>query len=176
MHLQAARTMSASQSGFYGRVGAIPLAHEVRAAARCDVPVLLSGHREAVEALAYRIHTFSNWRYGPFGVVDCSAPERMIEALLFNGGHELDAPVMLRPRADRRRNGGTVLLQDVGKLSIGFQAMLAERLSEIRGLGKREGSSRRLIAATAEALWPRVEAGTFNDRLFYRLNVMHLVV
>ena len=176
MHLQEARTMAPSQSGFYGRAGMSPQAREVRAAARCDVPVLLTGRREAVEALAYRIHTFSTWRYGPFSVVDCSAPERLIEALLFNGGHVVDSPVMLRPRPDRRRNGGTVLLQDVGKLSLDFQAMLADRLSEIRGLGKLEGSTRRLIASTAEALWPRVEAGTFDDRLFYRLNVMHLVV
>ena len=176
MHLQEARTMAASQSGFYGRAGTSPQAREVRTAARCDVPVLLTGRREAVEALAYRIHTFSHWRYGPFSVVDCSAPERMIEALLFNGGHDLDSPVMLRPRPDRRRNGGTVLLQDVGKLSIVFQSMLAGRLSEIRGLGKHEGTTRRLLASTAEALWPRVEAGTFDDRLFYRLNVIHLVV
>ena len=146
MHLQEARTMAPSQSGFYGRAGTSPQAREVRAAARCDVPVLITGRREAVEAL------------------------------LFNGGHVVDSRVMLRPRADRRRNGGTVLLQDVGKLSIDFQAMLADRLSEIRGLGKHEGSTRRLIASTAEALWPRVETGTFDDRLFYRLNVMHLVV
>ena len=176
MPLQEARTMAASASGWYGRVAPTVRAREVRAAAHCDVPVLLTGRREAVEALAYRIHTFSHWRFGPFSVIDCSAPERMVECLLFNGGREMGSPIVLRPRPDRRRTAGTVLLQDVEKLSLGFQAMLAERLFEIRGFGKNESSNRRLIASTAEALWPRVEAGTFNDRLFYRLNVMHLMV
>ena len=176
MHLQETRTMAASQGEWSGRVAPTLQSRDVRAAAHCDVPVLLTGRREAVEALAYRIHSFSSRRYGAFSVVDCSAPERMVECLLFNGGRDVDSAIILRPRRDRRRNGGTVLLQDIGKLSLGFQAMLAERLNEIRGIGKNEASSRRLIASTAEALWPRVEAGTFNDRLFYRLNVMHLVV
>jgi DNA-binding NtrC family response regulator len=176
MPLQEARKMMPSHSEWSGRVAPSLQTRDVRAAARCDVPVLLTGRREAVEALAYRIHSFSNRRYGPFSVVDCSAPERLVECLLFNGGREIDSPVVLRPRLDRRGNGGTVLLQDIGKLSLGFQAMLAERFGEIRGLGKHEATTRRMIASTAEALWPRVEAGTFDDRLFYRLNVMHLVV
>ncbi len=146
---------------------------ELRAAAQSDVCVLLTGRKDAVESLAYRIHSLSAWRFGPFSVIDCAAPEHVVRSRLFYGYDPVSA---LRPTPDRRRNGGTVLLHDVGKLSTTFQVMLAEVLSEIRAENSRLGSSRRVLASTTEPLWPRVEAATFDDRLFYRLNVIQLEV
>ena len=146
---------------------------ELRAAVQSDACVLLTGEREAVETLAYRIHSLSAWRHGPFAVIDCGGSEELVRSRLFN---EHDPVATLRPRPDRRKCGGTVLLYDVAKLSSTFQAMLAEFLSEIRAENDRNGSGRRVIASTPEPLWPRVEAGTFNDRLYYRLNVIQISV
>ena len=144
---------------------------EVRAAAQTDACVLLTGTRAAVEALAYRIHSLSAWRFGPFAVIDCAASEDVIQSRLLGQYNRADA---LRRRPDRRRSGGTALLHDVGKLSATFQAMLAELLSEIRAENNRNGTGRRVITSATEPLWPRVQAGTFDDRLFYRLNVIQL--
>lgn len=166
--------MALSSGNGYRRAAAQVLdEREVRAASQTDACVLLMGQREAVEALAYRIHSLSAWRYGPFTVIDCAAPEHVVRSRLFMG---CDPAGPLRPRADRRRSGGTALLHDVGKLSTTFQVMLAELLSEIRAENNRNGTGRRVIASTTEPLWPRVQSATFDDRLFYRLNVMQLTV
>jgi DNA-binding NtrC family response regulator len=54
------------------------------------------------------------------------------------------------------------------------QARIADRLVTLSE--KRLGASRRLMASTSEPLLPRVLDGTFDDRLFYRLNVIHFVL
>ncbi len=172
MHLQEAQSLHASGNGCHRGTPTLQ-DRELRAATESDVCVLLTGQKDAAEALAYRIHRLSAWRFGPFSAIDCAAPEQLVMARLFNG---YDPRGPLRPRPDRRRNGGTVLLQEVGKLSTTYQVMLAELLSELRAENNRNGTGRRVIASTTEPLWPRVEAATFDDRLFYRLNVIHMAV
>jgi two-component system nitrogen regulation response regulator NtrX len=131
-------------------------------AAQSGAPVLLTGKKDAVEALAYRIHILSEWRYGPFIVVDCGWPEERVEAVTYLNS--------------RHGQGGTVLLQEVGRLSGWFQSVLADRLASIHQTGRGERFARRLIASTSEPLLPRVNDGTFDDRLYYRLNVVHIVL
>ena len=69
---------------------------------------------------------------------------------------------------------GTLLLQDIGSLDFREQAWLADWLT---GAGDDDpGPATRVMASSAEPLFPRVLAGTFDDRLFYRLNVLQFIV
>jgi DNA-binding NtrC family response regulator len=146
-------------------------------AVQSDVCVLLTGPHQAVEALAYRIHSLSGWRHGPFITVNCGWPEAALEHRLFGAlNDEADAPRVSAGPTLRLAQAGTVLLQEVGRLSSPFQARLADRLSELRGHGGYARCRRRVMASTSEVLLPRVLDGTFNDQLFYRLNAIHLVV
>jgi DNA-binding NtrC family response regulator len=147
---------------------------ELTSAVRSDACVLLTGKKDAVRAVARRIHILSGWRQGPLTIVDCGWPEKMVERVLSEAfaetGSAAGEPHM------RPAQAGAVLLQDVRRLSPSFQSRLAERLVQWRGK-RQTGSSRcRLMASTSEPLLPRVLDGTFDDRLYYRLNVIHLVV
>ncbi len=147
---------------------------DLASAARADACVLLSGRKDAARSMAYRIHSLSGWRFGAFTVVDCTRPESEIESLLF-GPPVDDAGSLAAPHA-RLAQDGTVLLQEVGRLSRPFQNRIAEWLMGTREIGARRHPRRRLMAGSSEPLLLRVLAGTFDDQLFYRLNVIHLVV
>jgi DNA-binding NtrC family response regulator len=124
--------------------------------------------------VARRIHRLSGWREWPFTIVDCGWPEDVVERALFSVFTQPELSTVREP--PRPAQMGTVLLQDVWQLSPTTQARLADRL--VHMCGKRlPGRSRwRLMASSSESLLPRVIDGTFDDRLFYRLNVIHLVV
>jgi DNA-binding NtrC family response regulator len=71
--------------------------------------------------------------------------------------------------------GGTLFLMDVDEMPANVQGVLIELLA---GLQRTRGPSAavRLISGTTVSLFGRVAGGSFSDRLFYRLNVLHLVV
>jgi DNA-binding NtrC family response regulator len=71
---------------------------------------------------------------------------------------------------------GTLLLRDVGRLSLTFQVRLADALGELRAHSTHRRVRRRVMASTSGSLLDRVNDGTFDARLFYRLNVIHLVL
>jgi len=147
---------------------------DLMTAVRTDACVLLTGKEDAVRALAYRIHSLGGWRHGPFTIVDCSWPGETVERVLFGLLSETESSTAQEP-CTRLAQAGTVLLQNIGRLAPTEQSRIAERL--VHFCGKRPGSSRRrLIASTSEPLLPRVLDGTFDDRLFYRLNVIHVVI
>jgi len=143
---------------------------------RTDVPLLIQGGAGAAEAFARRMHGLGGWRHGPFVVVDCGWPDRLLESRLF-GALRLDdeVPEGDQPRA-RPVQEGMVLLRDVGRLGAGLQMRLADRLNELRAHSGRRRFRRRLIASTDAPLLPRVSAGTFDACLYYRLNVMHVIL
>jgi DNA-binding NtrC family response regulator len=149
------------------------LEHEINMAARSAAPVLLTGSVEAAQALAYRIHTASGWRYGPFVTVDCAAVASvgtsLFEAVFPGHSRSEEGPVL------QLAQQGTVLLQEIGRLSRPMQEMLAERLTEAITNRPPGRTCRRVIASTSEPLLERVENGTFDDRLYYRLNLIHLM-
>ncbi len=150
---------------------------EVLGAAQTDACVLFTGKGDAVEALAQRIHNLSGWRYGPFLSVDCAWSEATLESRLF--GALLDDDMLLPPRSQpqpRLSQEGTLFLQEVGRLSPASQARLADHLAELRMHGGGRRVRRRVMASSSETLLDRVNAGTFDARLFYRLNVIHLVL
>ena len=68
---------------------------------------------------------------------------------------------------------GTIFLYEVGKLGLSLQARLADALGS-GGPGKtRRRLRKRVVASSSVSLLDRVMAGTFDDRLFYRLNAIH---
>ena len=148
---------------------------DLSSAVRSDACVLFTGKRDAAEAVAYRIHSLSGWRHGPFTVVDCARPEETVEPALFGGFTDTGSSAVREPHP-RLAQAGTVLLQDVWRLGPTEQQRLADRLVSMTGEGPQRRSRRRLMASSSEPLLPRVLDGTFDDRLYYRLNVIHVVI
>ena len=153
-------------------VSELDLSHAVRS----DACVLFTGDEETAELLARRVHVLSGWRQGPFVPVDCSQPTERLASHLFEllnvrGSGRLDAP---RPAPSQ---SGTIFLRDVGRLPWPLQLLLADRLAVLRtGPGKPRRIRRRVISSTPVPLVDRVEEGTFDGSLYYRLNVIHLVI
>ena len=148
---------------------------ELASAVRSDACVLFTGRKETVQAVAHRIHNLSGWRQGPFTIVDCAGSEEALESELFGVFADTD-PSSARQPFPRLAQAGTILLQDVWRLPLEVQHRLADQLVHLRRKRLRGRSTRRLMASSSEPLLPRVLDGTFDDRLFYRLNVIHVVI
>ena len=154
---------------------AVPLVDEceLALAAANAASVLFTGPVH-VRALALRIHSLSGWRSGPFHAVDCGASESVLERELFSVlGADLAAPRVHSP-SEALLQAGTLFLDDIGKLRADAQARLRDLLAD-RGREPLHRPQRRIMASTSEPLLPRVAAGTFDDHLFYRLNVIHFI-
>ncbi|HYT75001.1 MAG TPA: sigma 54-interacting transcriptional regulator [Vicinamibacterales bacterium] len=144
-------------------------------AAQVDVSILFTGSADAVK-LARRIHAVSGWRWGPFLMVDCAWPAPTLDQRLFD---------VLRPNSEAVAAGelqlrllqpGTIFLHEVGKLGRPLQVRLADALASSSLAGERRRPRYRIMASTSESLLHRVAAGTFDDHLFYRLNMLHVVL
>lgn len=133
------------------------------------------------ELVARAIHSRSK-RTGPFVAVNCGAiPENLLESELF--GHKKGA--FTDASADRRglfeeAHGGTLFLDEIGELPLSLQVKLLRVLEDERV--RRLGDSRdvqvdvRILAASHRDLSAEVKAGRFREDLFYRLNVLTIVV
>jgi len=142
------------------------------AACRTDATILFTGVSDVAESIARAIHESSGWRSGPFIVVDCTRQDPDLDALL-TSLLSWDSGVELRKIRALPSQQGIVFFRGVEKLSLSAQIMVADWLARVRPSGKL-GPRRRVIASTREALLPRVIAGTFDDRLYYRLSVIHI--
>ena len=151
--------------------------------AATDSSVLVLGETGVgKELLARRIHARSLRREHPMVVVDPTAiPETLVESELF--GHEKGAFT----GADRQKAGrlelahnGTLFIDEVGEIPMSIQVKLLRALQEktmIRvGGTKTLTTNFRLIAATNRNLAAEVEAGRFREDLYYRLNVIPIVL
>src|SRR5690349_13333107 len=152
-------------------VPAIDLSHAVRS----DACVLFTGDEKTAETLARRLHELSGWRQGPFVPVDCCQPADYVECQL---GQLLD--VESKPSDTpwpTPAQSGTIFLRDVGRLPLPVQLRLSDRLAAIRTApGQPRRIRRRVISSTPTPLVDCVEQGTFDGSLYYRLNVIHLVI
>jgi len=148
-----------------------------------DTTVLLLGETgTGKELLANAIHERSARRQRPLVKVNCAAiPPALVESELF--GHEKGAftgAQALRIGRFELADGGTILLDEIGDLSLDLQAKLLRVLQE--GEFERVGSSRtrrvdvRVIAATHRDLSRAMAEGRFREDLFYRLNVFPIFV
>ncbi|KJS50733.1 sigma 54-interacting transcriptional regulator [Desulfosporosinus sp. BICA1-9] len=153
--------------------------------AQTDATVLLLGESGVgKEVLSRVIHNTSNRAArGSFIQINCGAiPENLLESELF--GYEHGAFTGANPHGKpgmfELAHLGTLLLDEIGDLSASLQVKLLRVLQEqeVYRLGgtKPIKLDVRIIAATNRNIWERVQAGTFREDLFYRLNVLPIEV
>ena len=148
-----------------------------------NATVLIEGETgTGKELIARMIHNNSPRAQQPFVPVDCgSIAPSLIESELFG------ALKGAYTGADRDRmgvfeaaNNGTVFLDEIGDLELGFQLNLLRFLQEkeVRPLGSARGKKVdvRVIAATNRDLQKMVEEGKFREDLWYRLNVVRIIL
>ena len=155
----------------------------VRKIAPTEATVLITGESgTGKEMIAREIHFQSNRKDKPFIPINCAAiPKELIESELF--GHVKGA--FTGAIKDKRgkfvlAEGGTILLDEIGELSIDLQAKLLRVIQErtIEPVGS-EGTIEidvRLLAATNIDLKEQILKGGFREDLFYRLNVIPLAI
>jgi len=148
-----------------------------------NATVLLEGETgTGKEMIARMIHNNSSRAHQPFVPVDCgSIAPSLLESELFG------ALKGAYTGADRDRmgvfeaaNNGTVFLDEIGDLELGFQLNLLRFLQEkeIRPLGSPRGKKVdvRVVAATNRDLQKMVDQGKFREDLWYRLNVVRIIL
>jgi two-component system response regulator AtoC len=134
------------------------------------------------ELVARAIHRRSSRRNAPFVAVNCGAiPENLLESELF--GHRRGA--FTDASADRvglfeQAHQGTLLLDEIGELPLALQVKLLRVLQEetIRRVGDSKDIrvDVRILAATHRDLMSETQAGRFREDLFYRINVLPLLI
>ena len=147
------------------------------AAARDSIVLICGESGSGKDYVAQWIHSHSRRASGPFFAINCAAlPHELAESELF--GHESGAFTGARGRKRgllELAEGGTLLLNEIGELSLALQAKLLTFLdtkSFLRVGGEKSiHINARLIAATHRNLDEEVAAGRFLPALFYRLNV-----
>jgi len=145
--------------------------------------VLVSGESGVGKELVARaLHHRSTRRGGPFVAVNCGAiPENLLESELF--GHKKGAftdAVQDRRGLFEEADGGSLFLDEIGELPLSLQVKLLRVLEEEKI--RRVGDVRdikidvRIITATHRDLPAETKAGRFREDLFYRLNVLPILV
>jgi len=146
-----------------------------------DINILILGETgTGKELFAHTIHGASKRRNGPFVAVDCSMlAENLIESELF--GHEKGAftgAFTTRIGRFELAQGGTLFLDEIGNLPVEFQAkllrVLQERCMERVGGRKNIRLDVRVISATNVNPKSAIQAGTFRQDLYYRLQGMSI--
>ena len=143
-----------------------------------DTTVLVLGESGTGKEVAARaIHARSARRSKPFVAINCGAiPPDLLESELF--GHEKGAftgALTQRKGRFEMADGGTLLLDEIGDMSLPMQVkllrVLQERSFERVGGGQTIHCDVRVIAATHRNLEEQIAKGLFREDLFYRLNV-----
>ncbi|HRP27525.1 MAG TPA: sigma-54 dependent transcriptional regulator [Burkholderiaceae bacterium] len=170
-----------------GMAGQSQAVQQVRAliekVARSMAPVLVSGESgTGKELVARAVHETSPRGAGPFVAVNCSAiPEHLLEAEFF--GYRKGA---FTGAADDREgffqaaNGGTLFLDEIGDLPLAMQSKLLRVIQEraVRPVGAvaELPVNVRILSATHKDLAAEVQAQRFRQDLYYRLNVIQIIV
>ena len=151
--------------------------------AATDSTVLVNGESGTGKELAARaIHLISRYQERPFVSINCGAvPDSLLESELF--GHmrgSFTGAVADKKGMFEVAEGGVLFLDEVGEMSPMTQVKLLRALQDkkIRRVGGTEEIpvDIRIIAATNQDLKRKIEEGKFREDLFYRLNVLSLVM
>ena len=159
----------------------IRLENILKRIAPLDSTVLITGPTgSGKEMVARRLHELSG--RNAFLAVNCAAlVENLAESELF--GHERGAFTGAASRhagVFERASGGTLLLDEIGDMPLALQAKLLRVLQD--RVVSRVGSSdtihvdTRVVVATNQELESKINDGSFREDLFYRINVVHLVL
>ena len=151
--------------------------------AKSEASVLISGESgTGKEILARHIHRRSRRVQGPFVALNCAAiPENLLESELF--GHEKGAfsgAMARRIGKFEAAQGGTLLLDEISEMDVRMQAKLLRALQE-REIDRLGGDAPvkvnvRILATTNRDLLAEAQQGRFREDLYFRLNVVSLVV
>ena len=155
----------------------------IRKVASANATVLIEGESgTGKELVAKSIHFNGSRRDKPFVAVNCSAlAESLLESELF--GHEKGAftgAIAMKKGRFELAKSGTLFLDEIGELSPNLQIkllrVLQEKVFERVGGVKPVAVDIRIIAATNKTLKDEMQEGRFREDLFYRLNVVHIVL
>jgi Nif-specific regulatory protein len=139
-----------------------------------DFPVLVEGaHGAGKKMLARKIHFLSPRKDQPCVLVHCtSMTEMALDIELFGKKGKKGALV--------QANGGSIILDDIGSMPLNIQAKVLRAVvtGEVISVDQEEKAkiNTRIIATSKENLLAKVQAGTFKEELFYRLNTMNIKV
>jgi two-component system nitrogen regulation response regulator GlnG len=148
---------------------------------RSDISVLITGETgSGKEVVARVLHQHSPRAEGPFVAINTAAiPAELLESELF--GHEKGAFTGAHSRRVGRFEeaaGGTLFLDEIGDMPIALQTRLLRVLAEgdYYRVGGRDllRADARVITATHQALEEKVQAGSFREDLYHRLNVINI--
>jgi sigma-54 specific flagellar transcriptional regulator A len=155
----------------------------VEKVAKSDSTVLITGESgTGKELIAKLIHQQSPRAIKPFIPVNCAAiPSELLESELF--GHEKGAftgAVYSKPGRFELADGGTIFLDEIGDMPINLQVkilrVIQEKTLEKIGSTKPINVNVRIISATNKNLEDEVKVGKFREDLFWRLNVVPLII
>ncbi|MCM2680014.1 transcriptional regulator TyrR [Echinimonas agarilytica] len=154
-----------------------------RKMAQLDAPLLIQGETgTGKELLARACHEFSFRGDGPFVALNCaSLPDNVAESEMFgHGENAFEGAGEAQRGVLEIANGGTVFLDEIGEMSSSLQAKLLRFLQDgsFRRVGEEEeiNVDVRVICATQKDLPDMVQKSEFREDLYYRLNVLCLVV
>jgi DNA-binding NtrC family response regulator len=160
------------------------LKDEIERVARSDAKVLITGESGVgKEVVARAINSASVRAQHSFVPVNCAGiPETLLESELF--GHvkgSFTGAYRDKPGKLEMANNGTIFMDEIGEMTLRMQGLLLRFLEtgEIQKVGAERVSmvtNVRVIAATNRSLRDMISQGQFREDLFYRLNVIHLVV
>jgi len=157
---------------------------EIENIAASDAKVLITGESgSGKEVVARQIHAHSPRASKPFVAINCAGiPETLLESELF--GHVKGSFTgAFRDKSGRLEmaQGGTMFLDEIGEMSLRMQGSLLRFLEtgEIEKVGAERAThvgSVRVISATNRKLRDRISEGLFREDLYYRLDVISVVV
>ena len=151
---------------------------------KSNATVLINGETGVgKELIAQSIHNLSNRKNNPFVAVNCAAfSESLLESELFGfvEGSFTDAKKGGKEGLFELAHQGTIFLDEIGGMALSVQAKVLRVMQEREVM--RLGDSRiipvdiRILAATNENLWDAVNEKKFREDLYYRVNVLNLII